>query len=109
MGRTTYDDVQIGATFTSEGRVMTTGFKRILIPTDLSDFSGLALKYGALFNRRAGSNLTLLFVEEGYVAFDLSAMPAGYYINNFPGSPDPLMERLSEQSRLYAPGISVQK
>jgi nucleotide-binding universal stress UspA family protein len=87
---------------------MITGFKRILIPTDLSDFSGLALKYGALFNRRAGSNLTLLFVEEGYVAFDLSAMPAGYYINNLPGSPDPLMKKLAEQARLYAPGISVQ-
>lgn len=87
---------------------MITGFTRILVPTDLSDFSGLALKYGALFNKRAGSNLTLLFVEETFVPFDLSAMPAGYYFGGSPGSPDPLMEMLAEQARLYAPGISVQ-
>ena len=86
---------------------MSASFKHILIPTDLSDFSGLALKYGALFNRRAGSNLTLLFVEEGHVAFDLSAIPAGYYVDN-PSSPDPLLAVLAEQARLYAPGISVQ-
>jgi nucleotide-binding universal stress UspA family protein len=94
--------------FGSEGGVMTYDFKRILIPTDLSDFSGLALKYGALFAGQAGSELTLLFVEDAYIPIDLQAMPLVHYLENAPASRDSLMEKLAEQARLYAPGVRVQ-
>lgn len=87
---------------------MIAAFKRILIPTDLSDFSGLALKYGALFHRRIGSELTLLFVEEAYVPMDAQAMPLGYYLDSDQAAHDPIARRLAEQTRLYEPGISVQ-
>ena len=82
---------------------MTLHLDRILVPTDLSDFSGLAVKYGALFSRRLGSKLTLLFVDEAFVPLDIQAMPMVYSFDTDPA----FKERMEQQARLYAPGVAV--
>jgi nucleotide-binding universal stress UspA family protein len=60
------------------------GFDRILIPTDMSDFARLALRYGALFRERLHSTLTLLYADEFYMPVDLLEVPMGYYLENSP-------------------------
>ena len=81
--------------------------KRILIPTDLSDFAGLALQYGAFFSRRLGSKLTLLHADEMLIPFG-AEIPMGYYLENAPEARAQEMEKLQEQARRYAPGMDVE-
>jgi len=38
-------------------------FQRILVPSDMTEFSALALRYALLFQNRMGSKLTLLYAE----------------------------------------------
>ena len=42
----------------------TSPIQRILVPTDLSDFSDLAMQYAQLFQRRLGSQITVVYAEE---------------------------------------------
>jgi nucleotide-binding universal stress UspA family protein len=72
------------------------GFDRILIPTDMSDFARLALRYGALFRERLGSALTLLYADEFYFPVDLLEVPMGYYLENAPETRIKLEKRLRE-------------
>ncbi len=71
--------------------------ERILVPTDTSEFSNLALQYALLFQKRLGSSIALLYAEE--FSFLLSGeYPIGYYFEN---SPD-VKKRATEQLRKYA-------
>ena len=38
-------------------------YGRILVPTDMSDFARLALRYAAMFRDRAGSKITALYAD----------------------------------------------
>jgi len=42
----------------------TSPIQRILVPTDLSEFSDLALDYALLFQKKLGAQITLLYAEE---------------------------------------------
>ena len=46
-------------------------WRRILIPTDMSEFGKLALQYGVLFQERLGAALTLMYADEFYFPVDL--------------------------------------
>ena len=80
---------------------------RVLIPTDLSDFAGLAIEYGALFHRQLGSKLTLLYADEVMIPLG-PEFPMGYYIENAPAERETEMQRLREQARRFAPGVEVE-
>lgn len=75
------------------------GFDRILVPTDMSDFANLALRYAALFRDRAGSHLTLLYADELYLPVDLLEAPLGYYLENAPESREKLNAKFVEYAR----------
>lgn len=61
----------------------TNPFERILVPTDLSDFSNLALKYALQFHEKLGSQITLLYAEE-ISYFFTGDYPVGPYFDNLP-------------------------
>lgn len=73
------------------------GYDRILVPTDMSEFAKLALRYAVLFQQRAGSALTLMFADEFYFPVDLLELPMGYYLESAPET----KKKLSEQLRDY--------
>lgn len=84
------------------------GFDRILIPTDMSDFARLALRYGALFREQLGSTLTLLYADEFYFPVDLLEVPSGYYLENLPEARAKLGERLREHADATVGGQGVE-
>ena len=71
---------------------------RILVPTDMSDFSKLALRFASLFQEKLGSKLTLLYADELAFPVDFGAVPVGWYFENEPQS----KERLIEKVRAFA-------
>lgn len=71
-------------------------FQKVLVPTDMSDFAKLALRYAALFRERLGSTLTLLYADEFYFPIDLLEVPMGYYLENAPEAKAKLQEKLRE-------------
>ena len=52
-------------------------FERILVPTEMDEFGGLALRYALLFNKRLDSRLTLLHAAE--ISWLANEHPVGYY------------------------------
>lgn len=52
--------------------------QRILVPTDLSDFSKSAAAWAAMFHRHLGSRVTLLYADEPFVPFDVLEGPAAF-------------------------------
>lgn len=58
--------------------------QRILVPTDLSDFSKSAAAWAAMFHRHLGSRITLLYADEPYVPFDVFEGPAAYVLQTQP-------------------------
>jgi nucleotide-binding universal stress UspA family protein len=71
-------------------------YESILVPTDMSDFGKLALRYAALFQQKLGSRLTLLFADEFYFPLDLLELPLGYYLENAPDAKMKLHEKLRD-------------
>lgn len=69
-------------------------YKRVLVPTDMSDFSALALKYAAAFRERLRSSLTLLYADELFSTSSMLEFPLGYWLENAPQSRDQVRERL---------------
>src|SRR4029078_9742161 len=89
-------------------RFIMSAFNRILVPTDLSEFASLAVKYGAHFSRKFASTLALLFVEDLSFPIETMEMPLGYYLENAPKSRLDYMTKLGEQARTLAAGIRVE-
>lgn len=58
--------------------------RRILVPTDLSDFSKSAARWATMLHDRLGSRITLLYANEPYVPFDIFEGPAAYVLQNRP-------------------------
>jgi nucleotide-binding universal stress UspA family protein len=71
--------------------------KRILVPTDMSEFSNLALEYALLFQKKLGSAITLLFIDE-YSTIFAADYPLGYYLENASAA----KKQAQESLRLYA-------
>lgn len=81
----------------------TYGYDRILVPTDMSEFATLALRYGVLFQEKLGSALTLLYADETHFPVDLLDVPMGYYLDNAPASKQKLHEKLREYGDTHVP------
>lgn len=81
----------------------TFGYDRILVPTDMSEFATLALRYGAMFQEKLGSALTLLYADETHFPTDLLDAPAGYYLDNVPVSKKKVQEKLREYAAANVP------
>lgn len=74
-------------------------YERILVPTDMSEFATLALRYAAAFRERAGSALTLLYADEVVFPADLLEAPIGRYLEQAPADRWKLQERLREYGK----------
>ncbi len=72
--------------------------QRILVPTDLSDFSKSAAAWAAMFHTRLGSRITLLYANEPYVPFDILEGPAALILQKQPE----LRLRLSDELSKFA-------
>jgi len=72
--------------------------QRILVPTDLSDFSKAAAGWAAMFHRRLGSRITLLYANEPYIPVDILEVPAAYILQKEPE----FLQRLSERLNAFA-------
>jgi nucleotide-binding universal stress UspA family protein len=75
--------------------------ERILVPTDMTEFSGLALRYALLFNQRHGSKITLLHADE--ISWFAAEHPLGYYFENLPEMKVALMKSLAEYAVANVP------
>lgn len=61
---------------------MSTPFTRILVPTDFSELSGVALEYGQALAERCGASLHVLHVIED--PFLMGSMPSEVYVPDVP-------------------------
>jgi Universal stress protein UspA and related nucleotide-binding proteins len=85
---------------------MTTNlFERILVPTDLSDFGDLALRYALSFNERLGSKLTLLYAEE--ISWLAHEHPIGYYFENVSEAKQKLTQSLHTYATSHVPASAL--
>ena len=83
----------------------TTDPQRILVPTDLSDFAGDALRWAGVFHRRMGARLTFLFANEPYVPFDLLEGPAAYFLQGETTFRERLTEALKDHVKRHLPEL----
>jgi len=79
-------------------------FERILVPTDMSAFSDLALRYALHFNERLGSKITLLHAEE--ISWLATDHPIGYYFENVPEAKATLTKQLHEYAASHVPATA---
>ena len=75
-------------------------FERILVPTDMSDFAELALRYALYFNENVGSQITLLHAETAPLYPD---EPFGYYLENAADARRDAAERLRDYASQKVP------
>jgi len=76
-------------------------FERILVPTDMSAFGDLALRYALQFAERLGSKITLLHAEE--ISWLAADHPIGYYFENVPEAKTALTTQLHEYAESHLP------
>lgn len=76
--------------------------ERILVPTDTSEFSNLALQYALLFQKQLGSSINLLYAEEFSFLFTRD-YPIGYYFENAPEVKTRAAELLREYTQEHVP------
>jgi nucleotide-binding universal stress UspA family protein len=69
-------------------------YQRILVPTDMSDFSVEAVRYASLLQGWLGSRVTLLYADETHFPIDVLDTPLGYYLDEAPQEKAELQERL---------------
>jgi nucleotide-binding universal stress UspA family protein len=79
---------------------------RILIPTDLSDFAGAALRWGGMLQQRSGARLTLLYASEPWIPFDVLEGPAAYLLQTSSEFRDRLAKELREHVQRHLPGVA---
>lgn len=76
-------------------------FERILVPTDMSSFGDLALRYARLFGERLGSRITLLYAEE--ISWLAAEHPIGYYFENVPEARVALTKGIRDYAASHLP------
>jgi len=77
--------------------------QRLVVPTDLSDFAGIALRWAGMFQRRTGARLTMLYANEPYVPFDVIEGPAAYLLQQQPEFRERLMAELRDHVEEFLP------
>jgi nucleotide-binding universal stress UspA family protein len=75
-------------------------FDRILVPTDLSDFSLVALRCAETFAERFGSQITLLHAST-FAASMYVDHPIGFYFESSPAPKMALQEKLRTMARAH--------
>ena len=84
---------------------MSTALQRILVPTDLSDFAGNALRWAGMLQRRLGARLTLLYANEPWMPFDVLEGPAAYIMQTGQEFRDRLAKELRDHVERHLPGV----
>jgi nucleotide-binding universal stress UspA family protein len=84
------------------------GYERILVPTDMSDFAGQAIRYAAFLREKLGSRITLLYADETYFPVDVLEIPLGYYLDQAPETKTKLQEKLAEHAKAFLPRNDVE-
>lgn len=83
--------------------------KKILVPTDFSDFSNNALKYGCALSEKFGSELHLLHVLQDLVAMvpepGLAFPPPGNYMQELQASAEQALSQLPETGWAHGPSV----
>lgn len=77
--------------------------QRILVPTDLSDFAGNALRWADMLARRVGAHLTVVYANDPYIPFDPIEGPAAYLLQREPRFRERLTEALRDHLRRHLP------
>ena len=83
------------------------GYERILVPTDMSEFGNLAIRYASMLRDRLGSSITLLYADETFFPVDVLEIPLGYYLENEPETKSKLQEKLAAYAAENLPGTEV--
>jgi nucleotide-binding universal stress UspA family protein len=78
-------------------------FERILVPTDMSDFAELALRYALYFNEKLGSRITLMHAETLPL---YPEQPFGYYLENAADARLDAAERLRDYAGEKVPAAA---
>jgi nucleotide-binding universal stress UspA family protein len=79
--------------------------QRILVPTDLSDFAGTALRWAGMLQLRLGARLTIVYANEPYVPFDAIEGPAAYVLQHDPRFRERLTSELHDHVERFLPGL----
>ena len=79
-------------------------FESILVPTDMSGFGDLALRYALHLSERLGSKLTLLYAEE--ISWLVAEHPVGYYFENVSEAKATLTRRIDEYATSHVPAAA---
>ncbi len=79
--------------------------RRILLHTDLSDFSKAAAVWALMFQRRFDSEITLLFASQPYIPMDVLGGPAAYSIQNEPDYRHGISEELKKFAAEFLPDV----
>lgn len=95
--------MQCGAALASHRGCMSDTLQRILVPTDLSDFAGIALRWADLLGRRLGAHLILVYANEPYLPFDVLEGPAAYFLQNEPEFRERLTRELHDHVQRHLP------
>ena len=77
--------------------------QRILVPTDISDFAGNALRWADMLRRRLGAQLTLVYANEPYIPFDVIEGPAAYLLQHEPEFRERLTRELHDHVQRHLP------
>jgi nucleotide-binding universal stress UspA family protein len=83
-------------------------YQHILVPTDMSELAGGALRYAGLLRERLRARITLLYADETWLPMDILEMPLGYYLENAPATKAKLQEHLRQYADGYLPPGSAQ-
>jgi nucleotide-binding universal stress UspA family protein len=78
---------------------------RILVPTDLSAFGDLALRYALLFREKLGAKLTFLYADE--ISWLAEEHPIGYYFENVSEAKKALLRRLHDYAAKHSPDVAT--
>jgi len=83
--------------------------KKILVPTDFSEYSADALKYGCALSEKFDSDLHLLHVLQDLVAMvpepGLAFPPPGNYMQELQQSAEQSLQQLPESGWVHGPNI----
>ena len=82
----------------------TVSLERILVPTDLSDFASVALRWASLFQRRSGARLTVLYATQPWIPIDIMEGPAAYALQTSAAYRDRIGRDLCEYVARNLPG-----
>ncbi|MFZ2491309.1 MAG: universal stress protein [Thermoanaerobaculia bacterium] len=80
-------------------------YDRILVPTDMSEFADLTIRYAAAIQQQLGSKVTLLYADETFFPVDVLEIPLGYYLENSPETKARIEQRLRDYAEQHLPGI----